>query len=128
MHLLGLVMLVGGIGIVDLRLVGAFRSLALEPLSRALTPVAIAGLALMLPSGFTMFAADAKSMAASPLFQWKLVLVGMALANALAFRLLWQQRVADWDHSPPMFGRLMAAGSLGLWLTIGTLGRLVAYS
>ena len=127
-HLLGLVMLVGGIGIVDLRLVGAFRSIPLEPLSRALTPVAIVGLALMVPSGATMFAADAKSMAASPLFQWKLILVGLALVNAVAFRRLWQRRIGDWDRSPPIAGRMMAAGSLALWLTIGTFGRLIAYS
>ena len=64
-HLLGLVMLVGGIGVVDLRLVGAFRSLPTAALSRVLTPVAIAGLLLMIPIGLTMLAADAKSMAAS---------------------------------------------------------------
>jgi hypothetical protein len=127
-HLLGLVMLVGGIGIVDLRLVGVFRAIPLEPLSRALTPVAVAGLALMLPSGATMFAADAKGMAASPLFQWKLVLIGIALANALAFRLIWGKRISGWDSSPPPLGRAMAAASLGLWLVIGTLGRLIAYS
>ena len=57
-HLLGLVMLVGGIGILDLRLAGAFRALPVAPLSRALTPIAIAGLVLMVPSGATMFAAD----------------------------------------------------------------------
>jgi hypothetical protein len=53
-HLLGLVMLVGGIGLVDLRLVGAFPSLPPAALSRALTPIAVAGLLLMLPSGFIM--------------------------------------------------------------------------
>src|SRR3546814_8688126 len=38
-HLFGLVLLVGSIGIVDLRLVGAFRALPLASLARALTPL-----------------------------------------------------------------------------------------
>lgn len=127
-HLLGLVMLVGAIGIVDLRLAGAFRALPVAPLSRALTPVAIAGLVLMIPSGATMFAADATTLAESTIFRWKLTLVGIALINAVAFRVVWHHRLGTWDSAPPAAGRLMAAGSLLLWLSIGGLGRMIAYS
>lgn len=127
-HLLGLVMLVGGIGIVDLRLAGAFRSLPAASLSRLLTPIAIAGLLLMIPSGFVMFAADAESMAASVTFRRKLVLIALALANAILFRWIWQRRIADWDQAPPLPGRLMAAASLLLWLTVAAHGRMIAYS
>lgn len=127
-HLLGLVMLVGGIGIVDLRLVGVFRSLPPAALSRSLTPVAIAGLLLMVPSGFTMFAADAEALAASATFQRKLLLIALALTNAVMFRWAWGARIADWDVTPPMVGRLMAAASLLLWLSVGAMGRMIAYS
>lgn len=126
LHLLGLVMLVGGIGIVDLRLAGAFRALPPEPLSRALTPVALAGLALMLPTGAVMFAADAGSLAGSAVFRWKLALIAVALANAITFRLLWSRRLAGWDADPPVAGRLMAAASILLWLKVGALGRMIA--
>lgn len=128
LHLLGLVMLVGGIGIVDLRLAGALRTLPVAPLSRALTPVAIAGLALMLPTGAVMVAADAGALAGSPVFRWKLALIAAALANAVAFRLLWSGRLAGWDADPPAAGRLMAAASILLWLAVGALGRFIAYS
>ena len=127
-HLLGLVMLVGGIGLVDLRVAGAFRTLPLAPLSRALTPVAIVGLALMIPSGAVMFAADAVSLAGSDVFRSKLVLIGLALANAVAFRWLWQRQIDTGFDAPPPAARAMAIASLGLWLTIGTLGRMIAYS
>ena len=126
-HLLGLVMLVGGIGILDLRLAGAFRALPVAPLSRALTPIAIAGLLLMVPSGATMFAADT-AIAESPVFQLKIVLIALALANALLFRLLWRDRLATWDAAPPAAGRLMAAGSIALWLAVAACGRMIAYS
>ena len=127
-HLLGLVMLVGGIGILDLRLAGAFRALSVQPLASALTPVALGGLALMVPSGAVMFAADAEALATSDTFRLKLVLIALALANAVVFRWLWRARLADWGASPPLAGRLMAAGSLALWLAVGTMGRLIAYS
>ena len=127
-HLFGLVMLVGAIGILDLRLAGAFRAIPVKPLSRALTPIAVAGLVLMLPSGATMFAADAPALAQSPVFRWKLALIGLALANAAAFRMLWRTRLDTWDSAPPTAGRLMAAGSILLWLTIAACGRMIAYS
>lgn len=127
-HLLGLVMLVGGIGIVDLRIAGAFRSLPLAPLSRALTPIAIVGLLLMVPSGAVMFAADAVALAGSDVFLRKLVLVGFALANALLFRWLWQRRIDGGARDLPFAARGMALLSLLLWLTVGTLGRMIAYT
>ncbi len=127
-HLLGLVMLVGAIGIVDLRLAGAFRSIPAAALSRALTPIAIVGLALMVPSGATMFAADAAALAGSGVFRTKLLLIGLALTNAVAFRWLWHGRIAGWDDAPPIAGRLMAAASIALWLAIGALGRMIAYT
>ena len=126
LHLLGLVMLVGGIGIVDLRLAGLFRALPLAQLSRALTPVALIGLAIMLPTGATMFAADATSMARSPFFQWKLALIGIAVANAVAFRLLLARGIDSW-HEPPPAARIMAVASIALWLTVAALGRWIAY-
>ena len=127
-HLLGLVMLVGAIGIVDLRLMGAFRAIPAAPLYRSLIPIAIAGLVLMVPSGATMFAADAAGMAGSAVFRWKITLVGVAIANAVAFHVLWRHHIEQWDTDPPFAGRLMAAGSAMLWLTIAGLGRMIAYS
>lgn len=124
LHLLGLVMLVGAIGVVDLRVAGAWRALPAAALSRALTPVAMAGLAISLPSGVLLFAADGKSLAGSGVFVAKLVLIGLALANAVAFRALWGDRF----DAPPIVARAMALASVGLWLAVGAIGRLIAYT
>lgn len=123
-HLLGLVLLVGGIGILDLRLIGAFRQVPVVALSRALTPLAILGLVLMLLSGPLLFAADATALIRSDLFCRKLVLIGIALANALAFRWLWVPHAGE----PTMGLRVMAIVSIGLWLAVAALGRLIAYA
>lgn len=127
-HLMGLLLLVGGIGVLDLRLAGLFRALPVAPLSRALTPLAITGLVLMLPSGLTMFAADAKTLAAAPLFRWKLILLGVALVNAIVFRRVWSARLDSWGGAVPTGARVMAVASLALWLAVGALGRLIAYA
>ena len=127
-HILGLVMLVGGIGILDLRLMGLFRRIPTAPLAAALTPLAIAGLLLMVPSGATMFASDASALVNSDTFRTKLLLITLALANAIAFRFIWHERIAGWDVSPPIAGRLMASASILLWLSVAALGRWIAYS
>ena len=127
-HILGLVMLVGGIGVLDLRLIGFFRRIPTAALAAALTPVALAGLVLMIPSGATMFASDASALVNSWTFRTKLLLIALALANALAFRLLWQKQIDQWNMNPPVWGRIMAASSILLWLSIAGLGRWIAYS
>lgn len=128
LHLLGLVLLIGGIGVVDLRLAGFLPSLPTAPLAKALTPFALAGLALLALSGAVMFAADAGPMVASEIFRLKLALIGLGLGHAMLFRWLWRSRLDSWETSPPLAGRLMALGSLGLWLSVGTLGRWIAYA
>lgn len=127
-HLLGLVMLIGGIGVVDLRLAGAFRRLPVEALWRCLPPVAIAGLLLLVPAGFVMFAADASSLVVLTVFRWKVALIALALVNAGAYHALWRRRLASWDADPPLGGRVMALGSLALWLLVAGLGRWIAYT
>lgn len=122
-HVLGLVLLLGGIAIVDLRVLGAWPRLPLPALMAALVPVAIAGLLLQLASGAVLFAADARSLAESGAFRWKLVLIALATANALLFRLLWHQQ-----GEPPAALRAMALASVLIWTSVAVLGRWIAYA
>lgn len=127
-HLAGLVMLVGGIGLLDLRLAGFFRSVPVQPLWRVLTPFGIAGLVLMVPSGLVMFAADAGALFVSDTYRRKMILIVLALLNAGAYRIAWRRRVPDWDATAPTAARALAITSLLLWLTVAALGRLIAYT
>ena len=127
LHLLGLVMLVGGIGVVDLRVMGLWRRLPMAELSRALTPIAVAGLLLMVASGIILFAADAAALARSAIFERKLILIVAALANAAAFRWAWNTRMMRWTDGAPRPAQAMAAASLLLWLAAGASGRWIAY-
>lgn len=124
-HVLALVLLLGGIGIVDLRIAGAFRNLSLQALSRTLVPIAAAGLAMLAASGSVMFAADALALAQSGTFRLKLAMIAMALVNILLFR--WRFGAVPGD--PPNFGmRALAIVSLSLWTAVAIAGRMIAYS
>ena len=123
-HVFGVVLLLGGIGIVDLRLIGWFRAIPLQPLARALTPLAVGGLILLVLSGSILFAAEAQALARNGTFRLKLTLIVLALANAALFR--WKVGVPAAEPGPGL--RLMALGSLLLWATIAICGRLIAYS
>jgi len=117
--------LLGGIGLVDLRTIGLFRSLPLQPLSRALVPIAASGVLILAASGSILFAADAKSLAMSGTFRLKLILIALALVNVALFRLLIGAVVSD---PPPLSARLLALASLLLWLGVAICGRMIAYS
>ena len=127
LHLLGLVLLVGSMVLLDLRLLGAGRRLPLPAVSALLTPVAAAGLLIMLPSGALLFTADAGPLSVQPMLQLKLLWIALGLANALLFCGWWGGRLADWDARPPLLGRVQAAASLLIWLGVAAMGRLIAY-
>ncbi len=134
-HLIGLVLLVGSAWAMDVAVLCAGRPELraglhaglgaglgrLAPLLRAGRRAAIAGLALMLPSGLLMFAADAEALAGSSVFRWKLLVVAAALLNAAAFQLGAARR-------SPSVTRAMALGSIIAWLTVLILGRWIAYA
>jgi len=122
-HLIGIALLFGAIVPLDLRLVGWRRGAgAVGQLSSLLLPVAIFGFALAAGAGLLLFATDARAYATSPLFQAKMVLIALALANALALRAI------DWRGARPR-RRVATAGvaSMALWFAVIVLGRLVGY-
>jgi hypothetical protein len=125
-HLLGVILLVGAIGVVDLRVLGFGRATPLSALSRFLTPAAVGGLILLALSGVLLFCADATPFTRSRLFQAKLALVALAVANAWAFR----RRFGDFEDGsePTILARLMAGASLGLWTGATVVGRYLAYA
>src|ERR671914_342859 len=92
-HILGVALLVGSIVPLDLRLLGAWRSVPLAPLWGVLTRIAGAGLVLAMIFGILLFIARATEYAASNLFISKMVIVALGTANALALRMLMPAQV-----------------------------------
>lgn len=130
-HILGVAVLVGAIVPLDLRLLGAWRAMPLEPLWQVLTRCAAVGLMLAVGFGALLFITRATEYAASGLFVSKMAIVALATANALALRVADIDELlcaGDTRRNLPAHIRLAAGISLLGWLTVLILGRLVGYS
>ena len=129
-HILGVALLVGAMLPLDLRLLGAWRSVPLAPLWRVLTRTAGAGLGLAMVCGTLLFITRATEYASSGLFISKMVVVGVGTANAVALRTLVPNAIAPMRsalETPPVRVQLAGGISLAAWLTALLLGRLVGY-
>jgi len=128
LHIIGFVLLVGSAITFDLRLLGLSRGIPVRALAGHVLPWAQLGLAIVVPTGLTMFLSEPSMMAANPAFRVKLILVACGIANALSFR--WPFRaVSRWDQDAvaPVWVRLNAVLSLVIWLSTIAAGRLIAY-
>lgn len=121
-HVFGIALLVGAILPLDLRLLGLWRSVALEPLARVLVPVAATGLLLAMTTGAFLFITRAPEYAAIDLFLVKLALIATGALHALSLHLGPGLNVAS-------RARLRAAGatSLSIWVAVLVCGRLLAF-
>ena len=128
MHILGFVLLVGAAVMFDLRLLGFSRRIPVSDLARHLLPWSRAGLLLVVPSGFAMFAAHATEWIANPAFWVKLSLIVLAGLNAWAFHRGRSGRSGPGTATPrrPRCARV-GPPSLLLWIGVVSCGRLLAY-
>jgi hypothetical protein len=114
-HYLGMFLLVGTMVFVDLRVLGlAGRSQRILPLAGTLFPWTWTGLALLIPTGFIMFAGQATIFYPATVFRIKI----FELLIAIAFGIAVQRKVPEWDRlaAIPAGAKLLAAVSLVLWI------------
>jgi hypothetical protein len=128
-HIVGFVVLAGGIVVLDLRLLGLTRALPVAALARHVLPWSAGALLLIVPSGLLMFIAHAGDLIANTAFITKMVLLLCAGANAAAFHAGVFRGVAAWDRDAavPVAAKLHALASLLIWVAILACGRLLAY-
>ncbi len=127
LHVLAVGLIVGSILALDFRVLGFVQSVSAADASRLLTPFAVAGLLIAVPSGFALYASDAVSLSQSNIMWIKIALVALGIANALAFRKLWNAHLADWERRKTSLAKAQAALSILIWLLVPSLGRMVAY-
>lgn len=124
LHTIGLALLVGLNTMIDLRLLGAARTVPIGPLEQFF-PFMWAGFWLNAVSGTVLFASDATSKVANPLFVLKMIFVGLAAAGLVAIRRVVFRAAGGAQVSP--LARGLAAASLLLWLGAIVAGRLMTY-
>ncbi len=128
-HVVGFALLVGSIVIVDLRLLGLRRNVALAPLLRFVLPVTLLCLLLVVPSGLLLFAAHANDLIGNRAFIVKMLLLFAVATNAVMFHVgpYRAEIEAPPGTTPRRSTRLFATMSIVLWVSILVAGRLIAY-
>lgn len=127
-HYLGLAMLIGGIMLIDLRLLGFARRLPL-PSMLGLLPWVWTGFVTNVATGTLMFVYGATSFGTSRMFWAKMTLMALAGINALVFTAASRRSGRQWISAgrAPVGVKAVATLSLVLWLGVMTAGRWMAY-
>ena len=127
-HFIGLSLLLGSMLIIDLRLFGFFRSIAMETTHKLLKWAGI-GFALNLVTGVLFLFGDPYRYAANIGFRIKATLILVAGLNAIWFYVKIMPVMGSWgpDDNPPVIAKTIAVVSLGAWVCILLLGRLIPY-
>jgi hypothetical protein len=129
-HIFGIILLVGGTSILDLRLMGlTFRDEPVTKLAKRFLPWAWSGFIIQVATGLLMFASEATKMYINTAFQIKMLMIVAAGVNAFVFHSLAYQSVGKWDKDPvaPVSARIAGLVSILFWFGIVAAGRWIAY-
>lgn len=121
LHLIAIALVFGTMCMVDLRLLRVIRAIDARLLARTLLPWTLAGFALALLTGLTMFISRIGDFIANPAFILKMGLLCAAGANAGVMHAR-----GPLDDSSAIT-RMQAALSLVIWIAIICCGRWIAY-
>ena len=129
-HILSIASFFGAILVLDLRLLGLWRNVALAAISQPTVPIATAGFTVSLLTGICLLATKATEYVGNPFFYIKLPAIALGLLNVVALGSLpaWRQHKQR-DLSAQEQSRLAIFGGISLlcWLTAITAGRMIGY-
>lgn len=127
-HYIGLSLLVGGIMLIDLRVLGFARALPLKSMI-GLLPFVWVGFLINVFTGSMLFIYGATNFGPNRAFQVKMAFLVLAGLNALAFDLAVRRSGNSWVAAdrPPTFVKGVATLSLFFWICVVTTGRWMAY-
>ena len=125
-HFVGLCLLFGVVLLVNLRLLGFVRGVASADVNRLL-PWAMAGLGINIVTGMLFFLAAPGQYTQNSAFVWKIALMLIA-GVTLLYPTMWDHdRGGVPGDRAPLTGRIVAAGSICLWIGVIFLGRFLPY-
>jgi hypothetical protein len=113
LHFIGLCLLLGAIGVFDLRLLGVAKRIPIIALHK-LIPWGIGGFAVNVITGSMFLMTEPDQYVYNPSFQFKLLFIACAGLNALMFYLILYRRIGRLPHGAPapQAARVVAAVSL----------------
>ena len=129
-HILGISALFGSVLVLDLRLLGAWRSVPLVTVASTTVPIARVGFAVAATSGVGLLATKATEYIGNPFLLIKFPAIAIALVNVMVIAQLpgWKARAVK-DPSDRERWQLAIAGGISLisWLTAVSAGRMIGY-
>ncbi len=127
-HFIGLSLLVGAIGVFDLRLLGVARRIPIAALHK-LVPWGLAGFGITIISGVPFLMTEPNQYIYNPSFHFKMLFIVVAGINALSFYAMDFRRVTLPGASPdaPRSAKVIAAVSLSMWISVIVAGRLLTF-
>ncbi len=126
LHFFGMVLLIGAVGVIDLRMLGVAKALPVKPLSRLL-PWAVLGFAINMASGIALYAGNPDQFQTWAFFA-KMACVALAGINGLYFYISGlhrQTNAVQCGEDAPMAAKVAAAASLVLWFAVIFWGRML---
>jgi F0F1-type ATP synthase membrane subunit c/vacuolar-type H+-ATPase subunit K len=136
LHFLGLCLLIGIVGLFDLRVLGMGKGVSPASLKRLL-PWGVFGFALCAATGALFVGGIGANLigdnaydviARDEWLQWKLVFIALAGVNLAGYYLTGMSRAVDAveaDGDAPIAAKLFAGASLCLWIGVIVFGRLI---
>jgi hypothetical protein len=128
LHFIGLSMLIGTVGLFDLRLMGFAKSVPLGAFHR-LIPIGVAGFVINLITGILFVAGTPEQFLFNPAFRLKVLFIVLAGINISVFYLVVFRQIKGLGagDTPPMAARIIGGVSLCLWIGVMTAGRLLTF-
>ena len=128
LHFIGMSVLIGPIGLFDLRRLGFARGVPYAALHR-LIPLGIAGYTLNLVTGFCFLSGTPDQYLFNLAFRVKLTCMAIAGLNVVFFytRVFRRLEALGPDTPPPFGARVAGAVSLTMWIGVMSAGRLLTF-
>ncbi len=130
-HVLAITLVVGSIGVVDLRLLNiGWRSRSILEFLREVLPLTWIAFGLALLTGTTLFASNAPTYLHNGPFQFKMGLLVLAGLNILTFHAVTARKLARSGEvaGSPAAARFAGAVSLLMWIGIVCFGRWIGFT
>lgn len=125
-HFIGLSLLLGTVGLLDLRMMGLFRGVSMAALHR-LIPFGVAGFVINVLTGALFFINAPEQYFWNPAFRLKVLAMTIAGVNVIVFYSTVAKAVksAGAHDLPPVPARIMAGISLLAWTSVVIFGRVI---
>jgi len=130
-HVISMCMFAGTILMMDLRLLGiGYMKTPFSQVQRKLFPWQMAAMLFSTATGLALVWGNPLNYVTNIIFWVKMLAMGIAGVNALAFHFITEYTLIDWDagQTPPLGAKLAGAISIVLWGNVVIAGRLMPYA